>query len=71
MCLVLKLENGKVVFLENEQSARVTEPSSTVLVYRCSECVCIPRAKTITDTSNVKLLGKLMENHQGYQSENH
>ena len=34
MCLVLKLNNGKVVSITNEQSDRVTEPSSTVLVYR-------------------------------------
>ena len=34
MCLVLKLDNGKVVFIASGQSDRVTEPSSTVLVYR-------------------------------------
>ena len=39
MCLVLKLNNGKVVSIANEQDAdtqnyRRTEPPSTVLVYR-------------------------------------
>ena len=38
MCLVLKLDNGKVVSIANEQNHRitdrVTEPSSSVLVYR-------------------------------------
>ena len=34
ICLVLKLDNGKVVSIANEQNHRVTEPSSTVLVYR-------------------------------------
>ena len=38
MCLVLKLDNGKVVSIANgqtdRQSDRVTEPSTTVLVYR-------------------------------------
>ena len=34
MCLVLKLDNGKVVSIANGQSDRVTEPSSTELVYR-------------------------------------
>ena len=35
MCLVLKLDNGKVVSIANGQTHRVTQPSSTVLVYRC------------------------------------
>ena len=34
MCLVLKLDNGKVVSIANGQTDRITEPSSTVLVYR-------------------------------------
>ena len=38
MCLVLKLDNGNVVSIANEQTDRVTdrvtEPSTTVLVYR-------------------------------------
>jgi len=34
MCLVLKLDNGKVVSIANGQTHRVTQPSSTVLVYR-------------------------------------
>ena len=34
MCLVLKLDNGKEVSIANEQTDRITEPSSTVLVYR-------------------------------------
>ena len=34
MCLVLKLDNEKVVSKVNEQNHRVTEPSSNVLVYR-------------------------------------
>ena len=34
MCLVLKLDNGKVVSIANEQTDRITEPSSIVLVYR-------------------------------------
>ena len=42
MCLALKLDNGKVVSIANEQTdrqnhkqnRRITEPSSTVLVYR-------------------------------------
>ena len=36
MCLVLKLDNGKVVSIANEQTD-VT--SSTVLVYRCLQCL--------------------------------
>ena len=31
MCLVLKLDNGKVVSIANEQTDRITQPSSTVL----------------------------------------
>ena len=34
MCLVLKLDNGKVVSIANEQTDRIKDPSSTVLVYR-------------------------------------
>ena len=34
VCLVLKLDNGKVVCIANRQTHRVTQPSSTVLVYR-------------------------------------
>ena len=34
MCLVLKSDNGKVVSIANGQTHRVTQPSSTVLVYR-------------------------------------
>ena len=34
MCLVLKLDNGKVVSIVNGQTHRVTQPPSTVLVYR-------------------------------------
>ena len=34
MCLVLKLDNGKVVSIADEQTHRWTEPPSTVLVYR-------------------------------------
>ena len=34
MCLVLKLDNGKVVSIANSQTDRITEPSSTVLLYR-------------------------------------
>ena len=41
MCLVLKLDNGKVVSIANEQTDRVTdrvtEPSTTVLVYRLAD----------------------------------
>ena len=33
-CLLLKLDTGKVVSIANEQTDRITEPSSTVLVYR-------------------------------------
>ena len=33
-CLVLKLDNGKVVSIANEQIHRQTEPPSTALVYR-------------------------------------
>ena len=33
MCLVLKLDNGKVVSIADEQTDRHTEPPSTVLVY--------------------------------------
>ena len=36
MCLlVCKFDNGKLVSIANEQTHRITEPSSTVLVYRC------------------------------------
>ena len=35
-CLVLKLDNGKVVSIPNEQTDRITERPSTVLVYRLS-----------------------------------
>ena len=34
MCLVWKLDNGKVVSIANGQTHRGTQPSSTVLVYR-------------------------------------
>ena len=34
MCLVLKLDNGKVVSIANGQTDRITEPSSTVSIYR-------------------------------------
>ena len=34
MCLVLKLDNGKVVSIANGQNHRRTATSSTVLVYR-------------------------------------
>ena len=34
MCLVLKLVNGKVVSIVNEQTDRRTKTPSTVLVYR-------------------------------------
>ena len=34
MCLVLKSDNGKVVSIANGQTHRLTQPSSTVLVYR-------------------------------------
>ena len=34
MCLVLKLDNGKVVSIVDEQTDRRTEPPSMVLVYR-------------------------------------
>ena len=34
MCLVLKLDNGKVVFIADEQTDRRTKPPSTVLLYR-------------------------------------
>ena len=41
MCFVLKLDNGKVVSIANKQihrqTDRITEPSSTVLVYRCKQ----------------------------------
>ena len=39
MCLVLKLDNGKVVYIAHEQTDRHTDrrtdTPSTVLVYRC------------------------------------
>ena len=34
ICLVLKLDNGKVVYIADEQTDRRTKPPSTVLVYR-------------------------------------
>ena len=34
MCLVLKLDNRKVVSIASGQTHRVTQPPSTVLVYR-------------------------------------
>ena len=34
MCLVLKLDNGKVVSIADEQTVKRTKPPSTVLVYR-------------------------------------
>ena len=33
--MVLKMDNGKVVSIANEENQRITQPSSTVLVYRC------------------------------------
>ena len=38
--LVLKLDNGKVVSIANEQTDRITQLSSTVLLYRlfCAMC---------------------------------
>ena len=36
MCLVLKLDNGKVVSIASGQTHRVTQPPSTVLVYSIS-----------------------------------
>ena len=45
MFLVLKLDNGKVVSIANRQTDRitdrVTEPSSTVLVYRYYMFACM------------------------------
>ena len=35
MCLILKLDNGKVASIANGQTHRMTQPPSTVLVYRC------------------------------------
>ena len=34
MCLVLKLDSGKVVSIADEQTDRRTKPPSTILVYR-------------------------------------
>ena len=39
MCLVLKMDNGKVVYVANRQNHRITKPSSTVLVYRYALCI--------------------------------
>ena len=37
MCLVLKLDNGKVVSIADEQTDRRTKPPSTVLVHRLAD----------------------------------
>ena len=34
MCLVLKLDNGKVVSIAHEQTHRITDTPSSALVYR-------------------------------------
>ena len=51
MCLVLKSDNRKVVSIANGQTHRVTQPSSTVLVYRCWKR---PKTRNITFCSRIK-----------------
>ena len=47
MCLVLKLDNGKVVSIADEQTDKITEPPSTVLVYRLNPSCEYQRAATL------------------------
>ena len=64
MCLVLKLDNGKVFFLANGQTHRVTQPSSTVLVYRYTNVYMSRRMSRVADTENSYNLSHTSSNHQ-------
>ena len=51
MCLVLKLDNGKIVSIADEQTHRIEEPPSTVYRFRCVRSVSIACVKMSVDFS--------------------